>query len=149
MNMDAFHKNIRKTIDECSYDFFVVRPNKNIKCTCVTHATKQADPDCKLCLGTGYKIIIKKFNGSSNEELKGANSGGKAAYVSRTYFVYKNNLREDDLIVDDDEIFYVFRVQDMKALKGFKTHQEAFAVRRNNDHTVSLKNFKELIKPYL
>lgn len=147
MNKEMFHNSILRTIDECSYKFYVVKPNKSIKCICTNHTTKQANVECKKCLGTGYKIVIKRYYGASNDKMKGgASIGTKTSQIIKTYFLkceYK--IAEDDLIVDDNELYYAFRVEDMKGLKGVKTHQEVMAVKRKNDHDIALQNFKDIL----
>lgn len=147
MDNDSFHASINITIDKCSYKFYVVRPNKEIKCTCIDHTTKQPDVECKKCLGTGYKIIIKMMYGASNEEMKGGVTRGvKASQIIKNYFISnKYKIFVDDLIIDEDEIYYAFRIEDMKGLKGVKTHQEVMCIKKMNGHTKALQNFKDII----
>lgn len=71
MDNQYFHDKIRKTIEECSYKFFIVIPDLERACTCTCHSTKTANPKCKKCLGTGYRITIKTIEGASDEEVKG------------------------------------------------------------------------------
>ena len=148
MNRDYFHKKIIDTIEECSYNFYVVQPNKNISCTCTEHATKQPDTECKKCLGTGHKITIRRFRGACNDVLKGgASLGAESSKIIKNYFVnMKYPLHEDDLIIDGNEVFYVFRISHMKALKGVETHQEVTAVKKTIDHSKILNNFYNIIK---
>ena len=47
-------------INRCSYDMYVIHKYTNMICTCVNHETDQADVYCKKCLGTKYKISIRK-----------------------------------------------------------------------------------------
>ena len=148
MNREHFHNKIKDTIEECSYDFFVVQPNKHIACTCTEHSTKQADPECKKCLSTGYKITIRKIHGACNDELKGGNSlGSESSKIIRNYFINsKYKVHDDDLIIDKDEVYYVFRTARMRALKGYETHQEVTAVKKTIDHNKILNNFNTIIK---
>lgn len=148
MNSTIFNNNIQKVIEECAHNFYLVHANKSIFCTCINHTTKQPDEKCKLCLGTGHKITIRVVRGASNEELKGSISrGDKVAQIARNYFVsFKYKIEANDLMIDDNEIFYAFLVSDMKGLKGVKTHQEILAVKQKNNHDIALRNFYEIIE---
>lgn len=147
MNDNAFHSKILNTIEECSYKFYVVVQNNKFKCTCINHTTKQPEVDCKICLGTGYKIRIKICKGASNEEIKGRlSTGPDVTQVLRKYFVkYDYKLEEMNLIIDNDSIYYVERIANMRALKGVYTHQEITSIKLKNGHDVKLKNFKEIL----
>lgn len=153
MNNVAFHNKIRETIEKCSYEFYIVSPIISVMCTCVNHATKQPSPDCINCLGTGYKIRIKKIKGASNEieaSVTGKGVRGSAAKgIARTYFVdAKYDMKDNDLIIDNDMIFYAYRIIKMKALEGVHTHNQIKAIQKKNDHNITLKNFKKIMSRY-
>ena len=153
--MDNKHWNqkIRDTIEKCSYEFYVIHPIKQIACTCVNHSTKQADPGCKMCLGLGYKIRIRKIKGAANDieaTSSGKNARGSSALtVAKTYFIdCKYPIEDYDMIIDDDEVMYVFRIYTMKGLNGEVTHNEVSAYPQRTDHNITLKNFREIMKKY-
>lgn len=154
MDKVYFDKKIRETIEECSYPFYVVNPIKSVRCTCVDLQTNEANPNCINCLGTGYKISIKKIKGASNEVSKnisgrGGVRGNLAESVSRNYFIdHKYPISEDALFVDDNQVWYVYRIFDMKALSGKCTHYEIQANLKKNDHDITLKNFKKIMQTY-
>lgn len=145
-NKNSFHNNILKVIEECSYNFYIVKPDKTRKCICINHTTRQAAPDCSKCLGTGYRIIIKQIRGACNDDMKGAVSIGKSSQVIKYYFIpnrYKIN--EDDIFIDDNEAFYAYRVERQKGLNGIQTHQEVTSVKRKNDHDLLIANFNKIL----
>lgn len=153
MDNKYWNQRIRDTIEECAYDFYVVHPIAEVQCTCVNHSTKQADPKCKMCLGTGCKIRIKKIRGAANDiESNAAGKGVKgsaAVVVAKTYFIdSKYPIGDTDMIIDDDEVLYVFRVYTMKGKEGVVTHNQVTAFPMRNDHRVILRNFRELMKRY-
>lgn len=154
MDNAYFERKIKETIEECSYDFYVVNPIKSVRCTCVDLTTQQANPKCINCLGTGYKISIKKIRGASNEILtnitgKGGIKGNLTEAVARNYFIdHKYPISEDALFIDDNQVWYVYRIFDMKGLKGNLTHYEIQANLKKNDHDVVLNNFRKIMKLY-
>lgn len=153
MEISRWNQKIRDTIERCAYDFYVIHPITKIRCRCVEHSTKQADPTCKLCLGTGYKIKIKKIRGAANDiEANAAGRGvrgSEAITVAKTYFIDSKYPIEDyDVIIDEDEVLYVFRIHTMKGLQGEVTHNQVTAYPLKNDQKVTLKNFKEIMKKY-
>ena len=153
MNNKYFHDSIKNMIEKMAYDFYVIKPFMDITCPCVHDASEQGDPDCHMCLGTGHKIAIKKIRGASNEvesNVSGKNvKGSSAVTVGRTYFVDKKySLNNNDIIVDDEDILYVYRKYKMKAFNGEHTHDEVHAIPKRNDHERILKNFNKIIEKY-
>lgn len=147
-NKDHFHKMIEKVIDECSYRMYQIIPDINIQCTCVDHASKQADPECPKCLGTGFKIVIKIIYGAANDEMKGSTSLGlESSRVIKEYFISKRfQVHPDDMFIDGDDLYYVFRIEKLKGLKGTYTHNEVTCVKRTNDSKKALNNFYKILE---
>ena len=153
MDNKYWNQRIRDTIETCAYEFYVIHPIKEVQCTCVNHSTKQADPKCKMCLGTGHKIRIRKIKGAANDIEANSSSknskGSTALTVAKTYFIdSKYPIDDEDLIVYDDEVMYVFRIYTMKGLNGEVTHNQVTAYPLRADHKITLQNFRELMKIY-
>lgn len=149
-NKDHYHQMIQKVIDECSYKFYQIIPDINIECPCVDHPSKQADPECTKCLGTGYRITIKMIYGAANDEMKGSTSLGlESSRVIKEYFVSKRfDVHPDDVFVDGEDLYYVFRIEKLKGLNGTHTHNEVTCVKRTNDSQKALKNFYKIIESH-
>lgn len=153
MDNKYFHNSIKNMIERMAYDFYVIKPFMDITCPCVLDASEQANPNCHMCLGTGHKIIIKKIRGASNEiesNVSGKSVKGSAAVtVGRTYFIDKKySLNNNDIIIDNDEILYVYRPYKMKAFNGEHTHDEVHAIPKRNDHEKILNNFKKILEKH-
>lgn len=153
MDNNYFNQRIRDTIEKCAYEIYVVHPIAEVTCTCINHSTKQADPKCKMCLGMGNKIKIRKIKAAANDiEANAAGKGtrGSAAIaVAKTYFMdAKYPITDNDMIIDENEVLYVFRVYTMKGMEGVVTHNQVTAFPVKNDRRVTLKNFKELMQRY-
>ena len=150
INEKRFHNNIEKTINQCSYPIYAVLQYPHINCTCFVHATKQPDVTCKKCLGTGHKIRIKKIEAAVNESVKGGTAlGVQSSYTVKRYFInsaYK--VSENDLLIEEDTVYYVHRTERMRALKGYDTHVEVTGVKRKAGHDTILKNFNDIIKQH-
>jgi len=153
MDNKYWNQRIREIIEKCAYEFYIVHPIAEVKCICVTHSTKQPDPKCKMCLGTGNKIRIRKIRGAANDvEVNTAGKGVKgsaAIAVGKTYFIdSKYPIYDNDIIIDENEVLYVFRVYTMKGMEGVVTHNQVTAYPVRNDFKVTLRNFRELMKKY-
>lgn len=151
MDAQLFKQKILNMIETCSSNFFVVQQDKKFTCDCLDHTTKQPDPSCNKCLGTGYKVVIKKMRGACWEAMKGgATLSAKTSRVTRTYYIdAKNVIAENNLIIDHNEIYYVYRVSVMRGLSGEKTHNQVTAVLRSEDHEKVLNSFMEVINKKL
>lgn len=154
MDVNYWHSKIKETIEKMSYEVFVIHRINDVICPCVNSATKQAEPGCKMCLGTGNKVKIRKIKVAAND-IEGNASGSRsvrgsaATTVTKKYFVdVKYPVGDYDIIVDDDELMYVFRVYTMKGFNGEVTHNQIEAFPKRNDHDIILKNFNEIMKKY-
>ena len=153
MNQEYFHQKIKETLDLCAYEFYVVHPINDIQCTCVTQATQEANPSCKMCLGTGHKIRIKKIKGASNDYIDNVAGrgvrGAMAESTNRTYFVdAKYPISDNDLIIDGKGVYYVFRINEMRGFQGKLSHREAKVLPKKNDSKTVYKNFEGIMKKY-
>ena len=153
VNRDYFHNSIKNTIEKMAYDFYVIKPFMDITCPCMLDASEQGDPDCHMCLGTGHKITIKKIKGASNDveaNVSGKSVKGSAAVtVGRIYYVdAKYPISNTDIIIDGEDIFYVYRPYKMRGFKGELTHTEVHAIPKRNDHSRIMKNFKKILEKY-
>lgn len=151
MDNQSFANNILAMIERCSSNFFLIAPNQSIQCSCVDHTTKQSDPSCKKCLGTGYKIKITKIRGACYEQMKGgATLSSKTSRITRTYYIdNKYTIHENDFIVDNNEIYYVYRLATMRGLGGLATHKEITSVLKSEDHDKVYNNFLAIINKKL
>lgn len=148
MDAQLFKQKIEKTIEMCSKTFYWVHTDKRFKCNCIEHATGQPSNTCPKCLGTGYRIIIKKARGSYDEEMIGTmRLNSNASNVVRKYFLLnKYDVTENDYFIEDDQVYYVFRVMHMHGLDGLETHLQVTCARKDNNHEQILQNFKDILK---
>ena len=153
MNNKYFHDSIKNMIERMAYDFYVIKPFMDITCPCMLDASEQGDPNCHMCLGTGHKIAIKKIRGASNDFESNVSGkgvkGSSAVTVGRTYFIDKKyTLGNNDIIIDGDDILYVYRAHRLRGFKGEHTHDEVHAIPKRNDNYRILKNFKKILEKY-
>lgn len=151
MNGNLFKKKILNTIEQCATYYFLVKKDNSIKCTCVNHTTGQSDSSCKKCLGTGYKICIKKIRGACWEDVKGGETlSTKSSRLTRTYyFPPETEMSENDYIIDQAEIYYIYRLSTLRGVGGYLTHKEVTTVLKTEDHNKIYNNFINLINKKL
>ena len=141
------NRTVSRLIDRYGYWFYVVKCIPGTECSCVNHTTKAADIKCKHCLGTGHKIKIIKVFGSireKNERETEANT-----YVNSTHkIVYikgMHNIKKDDIVIDNEDIYHVLSRQYHKGEKGEFAFTRLVCpyIKGNVSHII--RNFKELL----
>lgn len=149
MDKNRFNENVEKMIDLFAYQFYIVHPDKNVKCTCVDVTTKNPDPECPTCLGTGCKIYIRKIEGvyqdsavSDNMVSKGASNMilGRNYYTKAKYPIY-----QDDIIVDDGEIFFVFVSKDQKSFQNKTVFSKSTSYAKKFNSEAFMANFNKIV----
>lgn len=91
------------------YDMWVVIPDKHIDCPCKNFETKQANAFCPNCLGTGYKIKIRKIKGVRQPTTMSAQGMQFNVETGVYFFRTDYDLKEGDIIIWDDEVDEVTR----------------------------------------
>ena len=145
--MTTFDSSILKVIEKLSYEFFVVNLNPEVKCVCIKDATAQADPTCKKCLGTGFKIKIKQVTGASQDSgIPQTIKAGNQFIIAKNYYI-KNDyvLNNDDIIVDNDEVYFVYQKSNLTSFKGNKVYQKCSCIIKKLDSISFMKNFNEIV----
>lgn len=104
LDQDAFDTRIQDLIRMFEYPVYLIHPDKKINCTCQNFDTKQGNPKCKTCLGTGKKITIQIIQAavqpcivSDSEYHKEA---GRIYYTRTEYPVKKYDIIVDHMHVD-------------------------------------------------
>lgn len=151
MDANIFTGKIKQVIECCSYNFFLIQQDFNIKCTCLNQTTLQPDDNCKKCLGTGYKVKIKKCRGASDDQLKGgATLSARSSRIIKKYFIdSKYSIFENNLIIDNYNVYYVYRTQKMRGVYEQYTHKEITATLKTENHDKILNNFLNIINTKL
>lgn len=138
------------SIDRYDYYFWVVKRIEDIKCKCLDPITKEADPNCKHCLGLGYKIKIYKVKGASRESkefetIKSDNVSvtPKVFYVKTTLYIDKS-----DLIVDNENVYTVYARQYHRGEDGKFKFTRCVCPNLKHNRNIFIKNFKELLNEH-
>jgi hypothetical protein len=145
---NSFDANVMRIIKDCSYEFFLIKQDFNVKCTCLEEGTTQADPTCPKCLGTGFKIRIHKVSGASvNSNAPTTVKAGLKLLVAKNYYIPANNfiLQQDNIIVDDDEVSFVYQNIIYKSFNGKDTYQKSVTLMKKLDTPAFMINFNKII----
>lgn len=146
MNANRFNKGILDMIEMHEYEFFTIKKDISIRCTCVSHETSQANVACPKCLGMGYKITIRKIRGAAQDTKLPPTFRSDKFLVAKNYYIpSKYILDKEDLIVDRDKAFQIFECQEMIGLKGTIPYKKFTTVRKQYDEKIFLKNFYNII----
>lgn len=145
--MDYLERNVLEIIEKFSYDFYVINLDKSIVCTCISPSSSRADVSCPKCIGTGYKIRIKKVRGASQDSNIPSTIRSTDFIVSKNYYIpYKYKLSDDDIIVDGDQVFNIFRRQLNRTFNGKIVYTKCLCVDKKFDQKIFLENFKKALR---
>lgn len=137
---------IMKIIKMNSYYCYLINRVEDIKCPCINHETKQPNADCKICLGTGNKIIITKMFCASQETKLPTTFRSDNFIVVRNFFIPKQyEVKNNDLIIDKTGVFSIFEFQRMFSFEGTIPYTKATAGKKKFDSKIFRKNFEEII----
>lgn len=143
----VFDQSILDIIETGAYYVYFINRNKQIKCSCISHETKQANLYCPKCLGTGNKIKIYKAKVAAQDTKLPPTFRGDTFIVARNYYVpSKYVISEEDLIVDKNEVYICFEIQNLLSLKGTIPYSKVNASKKRFDSDKFFKNFYKIIK---
>lgn len=143
----TLNKGIMNIIDMYSHEQYVVNRNERVRCTCTEHATSQANANCPKCLGTGYKITIRKIQAAAQDtKLPSTSFKGKSLTVTRNFFMpRKYPIEKDDIIVSYGVPFFVVEIQEMISLQGSLPYNKVTTVKKQFDAGIFIDNFNAII----
>ena len=107
-NVDIDMRHESKVLNDVfGIDVLYVRNCKFVRCTCFDDLNKVGDPNCKLCLGSGYFASIQKIRAieSSNSAYSSDNSIlktpiGTTDQKNEVYYIrHQDNPKERDMIL--------------------------------------------------
>lgn len=147
LTKNTFNKNIERIMDLLDHEFYVVYLNKAVRCTCIHQGTSQAEPTCKKCLGTGFKIKIRKVRGVCQDSSIPSTIRNTTGFViSRNYYVKtKDRLNNDDIIVDDNSVWFIFQGPDYASFGGKQVFQKCSVMPKKLDPDMFFKNFNQIV----
>jgi hypothetical protein len=143
-----FDKRVLDMLKKFMHDVFIIQLDPVVKCTCVNFTTKQPDPSCKRCLGTGKKINIKTISAASQDtNVPPMIRPSTEVVIARNYYFSLQDIRlkDNDLIVDDEEIFFCYQSQILRSFKGSEVYQKCLTIEKKLDSKILLKNFNEIV----
>lgn len=151
MRIDSVNsKTVKLLLDRYGYYFYVIKRFQNVKCKCLNSVTKDPDPNCPECLGTGTKIKIYKVFGCLRETrereisiAQNLSSSPKIAYIKgmRRY-------EKDDIIVDDENVYHMAALQWHRGEKGEFAFTRAICPFTKGSDASFIRNFYKLINEY-
>jgi hypothetical protein len=145
--MEKFNRNILKIIEKFEQDLFVVQQDFSIKCLCRNFDTKQPDPKCKKCLGTGHKIKIRKIKGAKQDtSIPNAQRPINELIIASLYFIKSEYpVYQDNLIIDNDEVLYIYQRRRAASFKGEEVYQKCMAMPKKLDYKAFIENFNSIV----
>ena len=143
---------LQKVVKMFSYPvWFVIRDNK-VDCTCTKFHTKQADFNCKKCLGTGKKIKLVRENAAhQNDSLAQRGEGmgyGEQMVVGEYYSLRPVNAKVEDIIVDKNDVDVIQRIYPERTNHNSPVYYRFTTSPMKEYSEVFLKNFKELLEKF-
>lgn len=145
---------------EFGINVLYVRNNKFVRCKCFDDLNKTGDPNCKLCMGTGYFSSIEKVKAiessnsaySSNNSVLQTNVGATDQKNEVYYIRHQFNPKERDVIlkvtwdkqgnpVDIVKVLEIVNVYDMRGDKG-RSELTGCVI---NDRTDRVKQYSDLL----
>lgn len=105
--MKSFNKAIQNIIAKVEYPMYIVQQDYRYTCTCNDIASKQGKPDCPKCLGTGYKIKIRKIKGVWQPEEITIRIDSMPNNVSSGVYYFREqgylNVEEGNVVIRDSD----------------------------------------------
>lgn len=144
--MRYFDENIIALIDMLEYDMYVVQPDPSIDCVCKNYDTKQGDPRCPRCLGTGQKIKIRKIKGVRQPDNIAYESMGIT--TEKGWYFFKNDYKvhRGDLLIWNNEVEEIVKVDRYCSDSNMPVYYYCEVVRKKADVRPFLLNFYRAIR---
>lgn len=146
----SFNRGIREIIHILQFPMYIVILDRETSCSCVDRKDT-ADPNCPHCLGTGYKIKIRKILGAMQPDTDTFRIVEKKSIVSDQYFFDSNNVTPEmmmynNIIVRDDEVDILDQPKKFHSDSNDIIYYYANSQSKKTYKKEFLKNFYKLVK---
>ena len=146
----SFNRGIRGIIHLLQFPMYIVIRNMKYSCPCVDRSDT-ADPNCPLCLGTGYKIKIRKILGALQPDTDSFRITEKKSVVMNQYFFDSENvtnemMQHDNIIVRDNEVDILDQPKEFRSDSNDVIYYYANAQGKKVYKEEFLRNFWKLVK---
>lgn len=146
-NIPEFDKKIKQIIKYWEYEMYLIHPDTYINCICQDKTTKQGDPSCTNCLGTGKKIYIRKIKANrqpyvlTDTRYATNNASDAAVYYARDiYPIHKN-----DIIITGNHVDVVQYAEKYQSNALGPVYYAAYTAPKVYDKAIFLVNFKKIV----
>lgn len=145
--MEIFNRMIERTIEHLEGDVFIINLNKQITCICSKNGSSEPDAKCPLCLGTGYKIKIKKAKGACQDsKLASTVRETTSVVITKTFYMKAiYHVAQDDIIVSNDELFYVYETKKLKTKGNVDLYMQHLCIDKKYDAKAFFSNFNKIV----
>jgi len=144
-------KKIQSVVKLFHYPMWFIKLNQKVQCPCVDHTTRQARPDCKLCLGTGKKIHLIRAKAArqttESVSMRGEGLGYSEKNAAERFFTLQNlELHEGDIIVDNGNVNIVQYYMPGRTDKTSAVYFRTVATRMKTNVNQFLESFQDLLR---
>lgn len=151
INKKRFNEMIDYIIEEFSTDIYVIHLDKSFKCKCYSphnSSHMSANKDCKLCLGTGYKIKIKNARGAIQQTAIPTTSKEQSSFsMATSFYVHeKYGIKRDDIIIAESKVYIANDVKTLRTFSSKEKYLKINGVYKKYDTSSFYKNFLEIIR---
>lgn len=144
--MRYFDENIIALIDLLEYDIYIVQPDPKINCVCKNYDTKQGDPLCPRCLGTGQKIKIKKIKGVRQPDGIPYQDAQVTAEKSVYFFKSQYRVHAGDYLIWNNRIEKIMKVEQYCSDSNIPVYYYCEVARKKTDVRPFLVNFYRAVR---
>ncbi len=127
---------------------WIILRDPQTQCTCVDPVTKQADPSCTKCLGTGRQIRIKQIEAAHQPlrySLSGENLSSEYNLYSSYYTLEDIEANPEDIFVDNQRVDIVQDRYDEISNHTDCVYFRYLVAPKKTNTNVFLKNFYDII----
>lgn len=148
--MQPMDGNIASVIRKFSYPMWIILQDTDVDCPCVDFTSKQADPMCMKCLGTGHKIRLKHIlmaHQNDKVSIKGKEVGTSEYTVYPVFYALTDaKCSQGDFVIDGDEVFVVQHYYAEHSNASSPVYYKIEAMPKKNDNDTLLKHFHEVLR---
>lgn len=147
----TYHDSFQYVINKYSHDLHIINLDKRVKCSCHIAGSSDPDPNCEHCLGTGYRVFIRKIRGAAQTSTFPDTFRATNQILITTSFYLLDDVpvnRDDIIIYDNGSNEGAYIVNDAARNNGFDgkfCYTKASGIPKKLDNTIFFENLHKII----
>lgn len=139
---------IRSVLEQIQGDIYIIHLIKENRCLCLKPGSSEPDHTCKKCLGTGYRIKIRKAKAVIQDSnlVTTVRPSTESVVAKDCYLLAEHQIAIEDMIISNQHVLIINEIKEYRSKDNEVIYNRCFSVNKKYYNEIFRENFNAIIK---